>query len=158
MAAILHTEPAPLTAAPAGLQSILKRCLAKPPGDRFQTVAELKTALTTRRQVKPADQQPSIAGCCRSPIWARDQENEYFSDGLAEEIINFLAQIPGLKVTARTSAFAFKGKSEDVRKIADTLGVSTILEGSVRRSGQSAPRHRAAYQRKRRLSSLVPAL
>ena len=64
-----------------------------------------------------------------------DKENEYFSDGLAEEIINFLAQIPGLKVTARTSAFAFKGKTEDIRKIADTLGVATILEGSVRRFG-----------------------
>ena len=54
-----------------------------------------------------------------------DKENEYFSDGLAEEIINALAQIPGLKVIARTSAFAFKGKQEDIRRIAETLGVAT---------------------------------
>jgi len=133
MAAILHTEPAPLTAAPAALQSIVKRCLAKPPGARFQTMAELRTALQ-QVSAKPADQHPSIAVLPFANMGG-DQDHEYFSDGLAEEIINFLAQIPGLKVTARTSAFAFKGKTEDVRKIADTLGVATILEGSVRRSG-----------------------
>jgi TolB-like protein len=64
-----------------------------------------------------------------------DKENEYFSDGLAEEIINNLARVSGLKVIARTSAFAFKGKQEDIRKIAAALGVANILEGSVRRSG-----------------------
>ena len=64
-----------------------------------------------------------------------DKEQEYFSDGLAEEIINALAQIDGLKVIARTSAFAFKGQNTDVRRIAETLGVAHILEGSVRRSG-----------------------
>ena len=64
-----------------------------------------------------------------------DKEQEYFSDGLAEEIISALAPLPQLKVIARTSAFAFKGKNLDVRTIADTLGVSHVLEGSVRRSG-----------------------
>ena len=64
-----------------------------------------------------------------------DPEQEYFSDGLAEEIINLLAQVPALKVIARTSAFAFRGKEQDIRGIAEALGVSTILEGSVRRSG-----------------------
>ena len=64
-----------------------------------------------------------------------DKEQEYFSDGLAEEIINALVKIPGLKVIARTSAFAFKGQNTDIRKIAETLGVASILEGSVRRSG-----------------------
>jgi len=63
-----------------------------------------------------------------------DKEQEYFSDGLAEEIINALTQIPGLKVTARTSAFAFKGKQKDIRKIAEALGVANILEGSVRKA------------------------
>ena len=65
----------------------------------------------------------------------RDTENEYFSDGLAEELINKLAQIHGLRVVARTSAFAFKGKQEDIRKIADVLGVANIVEGSVRKVG-----------------------
>jgi TolB-like protein len=64
-----------------------------------------------------------------------EPDNEYFSDGLAEEIINNLARERGLKVMARTSAFAFKGKHEDIRKIAQTLGVNNVLEGSVRRAG-----------------------
>jgi len=64
-----------------------------------------------------------------------DKENEYFSDGLSEEIINELSRIPGLKVIARTSAFAFKGKQDDIRKIASALNVAHIVEGSVRRSG-----------------------
>ena len=64
-----------------------------------------------------------------------DPENEYFGDGLAEEILNALTAIRGLTVIARTSAFAFKGKSDDVRKIGETLGVGTVLEGSVRRQG-----------------------
>jgi TolB-like protein len=64
-----------------------------------------------------------------------DKEQEYFSDGLAEEIINLLAQTPVLKVIARASAFAFRGKEQDLRAIAATLGVGAILEGSVHRSG-----------------------
>ena len=64
-----------------------------------------------------------------------DAEQEYFSDGLAEEIINLLAQITAMKVIARTSSFAFRGKEQDIRQIADALNVTHVLEGSVRRSG-----------------------
>jgi TolB-like protein len=64
-----------------------------------------------------------------------DLENEYFSDGLSEEITNALTHIPGLRVIARTSAFAFKGRAQDVRQIAAALGVANILEGAVRRAG-----------------------
>ena len=64
-----------------------------------------------------------------------DPENEYFSDGISEEIINALTKIQGLQVTARTSSFAFKGKCEDIREIGRQLDVSTILEGSVRKAG-----------------------
>jgi TolB-like protein len=64
-----------------------------------------------------------------------DPSREYFSDGLSEEILNLLAKVPDLKVIARTSSFAFKGKNEDVRTIGRTLGVSTVLEGSVRMAG-----------------------
>ena len=63
-----------------------------------------------------------------------DAENEYFSDGITEEIINALTTIKGLKVIARTSSFAFKNKNVDVRTIGDQLGVSTVLEGSVRKA------------------------
>jgi TolB-like protein/Tfp pilus assembly protein PilF len=64
-----------------------------------------------------------------------DKENEYFSDGITEEILNALAKVDGLQVTSRTSSFAFKNKSIDVREIANQLSVNTILEGSVRKSG-----------------------
>jgi len=64
-----------------------------------------------------------------------DPENEYFSDGISEELLNALTRVEGLKVTSRTSAFAFKGKHHDIRDIAIQLNVDKILEGSVRKSG-----------------------
>jgi len=64
-----------------------------------------------------------------------DAKNDYFSDGITEEILNALAQVPNLKVAARTSAFAFKGKEEDLRKVGEVLDVATVLEGSVQKSG-----------------------
>ena len=79
-------------------------------------------------------QNPSVAVLPFTNI-SGDPENEYFSDGLAEELINELAHAPRLKVIARTSAFAFKGKQEDIRNIARILGVEHIVEGSVRREG-----------------------
>lgn len=64
-----------------------------------------------------------------------DVENEYFADGMTEEIINALTRVDGLKVTARTSSFAFKGLREDIRTIGEKLGVNSVLEGSIRKSG-----------------------
>jgi len=64
-----------------------------------------------------------------------DPENEYFSDGMTEEILNALAKVDGLMVTSRTSSFAFKGKNVDIREIGKQLGVKTVLEGSVRKAG-----------------------
>ena len=64
-----------------------------------------------------------------------DKEQDYFSDGLAEEMLNSLAKIPGLRVAGRTSAFQFKGKNEDLRVIGQKLNVATVLEGSVRKEG-----------------------
>ena len=96
-------------------------------------MSEVKAALEQFSQ-KPAGVVPSLAVLPFTNLSA-DKENEYFSDGLAEEIINMLARLQGLKVTARTSSFAFRGKDQDIRKIADTLDVRTVLEGSVRRSG-----------------------
>jgi len=99
------------------------------PGARLQTHAD------------PASVIPPARGGSKSiavlPFanMSSEQDQEYFSDGLAEEIINQLAQIPGLKVIARTSAFAFRGKEQDVRGIAAALGVTHVLEGSVRRAG-----------------------
>jgi serine/threonine-protein kinase len=144
LAAILHVEAPPLDV-PAPLQAIVKRCLAKSPGDRFQSAAELRSELARYAAVNtvavvenPAASGPaspqSIAVLPFANIGG-DKENEYFSDGLAEEILNLLAKIAGLKVIARTSAFAFRGKDQDVRRIAAALGVANVLEGSVRRAG-----------------------
>ncbi|HTE10337.1 MAG TPA: adenylate/guanylate cyclase domain-containing protein, partial [Chitinophagaceae bacterium] len=64
-----------------------------------------------------------------------DPENEYFSDGITEELLNAFTKVDGLQVTSRTSAFAFKGKNADIREIGIQLNVDRILEGSVRKSG-----------------------
>ena len=64
-----------------------------------------------------------------------DPEQEFFSDGITEEILNALAAVRQLKVAGRTSSFAFRGRNDDLRRIGETLGVGHILEGSVRRSG-----------------------
>jgi|SRR5579862_887365 len=137
MAAIVRDEPEPLQTTPA-VQYIVTRCLRKSPADRFQSMTQVKDALLAATSgvlpALPAQQQSSIAVLPFANMSA-DKDNEYFSDGLAEEIINILAQVPGLKVIARTSTFAFRGKELDIRKIAEVLGVHTILEGSVRRAG-----------------------
>src|SRR5215469_16296171 len=130
MAAVLRDEPRSLHAAPE-LVPIVTRCLRKSPAERFQSMGEVKACLAA---VKPGEAAPSIAVLPFANT-SGDKEQEYFSDGLAEEIINALAQIPGLKVTARTSAFAFRGKEQDITKTAEALRVRTILEGSVRRAG-----------------------
>jgi TolB-like protein len=64
-----------------------------------------------------------------------DPENEYFTDGIAEEIINALSKIQAIRVASRTSSFAFKGKNEDISGIGRALKVTTVLEGSVRKAG-----------------------
>ena len=73
-------------------------------------------------------------------------DQEFFADGMAEEIINLLVKVPELKVIGRTSSFQFKGKTDDLRKIGATLGTAYVVEGSVRRAGDhvrvTAPAHR----------------
>jgi eukaryotic-like serine/threonine-protein kinase len=132
MIAVLRDEPERLNTS-ATLSPIVMRCMRKTPAERFQTMAEIKAALETISE-KRAELQPSIAVLPFANM-SRDADDEYFSDGLAEEIINALTQVVGLKVIARTSAFAFKGKNEDIRRIAEALGVTNVLEGSVRRAG-----------------------
>lgn len=80
-----------------------------------------------------AENEPSIAVLPLANL-SGDKENDYFSDGLTEEVINALASIPGLRVVARTSSFRFKNAAEDIREIGARLGVRFVLEGSVRRA------------------------
>src|SRR6266542_248585 len=89
-----------------------------------------------KSQVVPVERQtPSIA-VLPFVNMSRDEENEYFADGLSEELLNVLAKIRGLRVASRTSAFSFKGKDVDIPTVAQKLNVATVLEGSVRKSGK----------------------
>ena len=131
LTAVLRDDPSPLDAPPA-LISVVKRCLEKSPTRRYQTAAELKTAL---EQIGDAPMSGASIAVLPFTNLSSDPEQEYFSDGLTEEIINALAHVPELKVIAKTSAFAFKGRQVPIRQIGDALAVNTVLEGSVRRAG-----------------------
>jgi serine/threonine-protein kinase len=87
--------------------------------------------------VPPASEIRAVPSIAVLPLvnLSRDPDQEYFSDGLADEILNTLAQVDGLRVAGRTSSFSFKGKNEDLRSIGQKLGVGAVLEGSVRRQG-----------------------
>jgi serine/threonine-protein kinase len=132
LTAVLRDDPPPLD--PSPLARVVKRCLEKDAAKRYQTMSEVRAALEDAAKSTPDHHEPSIAVLPFANLSA-DKENEYFSDGLSEEIINALTRIPGLKVTARTSAFAFRGREDDIRRIAAALDVRTVLEGSVRRAG-----------------------
>jgi TolB-like protein/Flp pilus assembly protein TadD len=101
----------------------------------FNRTAPVQVApLNSESTVAEVDESPSVAVLPFLNL-SGNQENEYFSDGLTETLLHMLAQLPDLRVAARTSAFAFKGQNKDVREVASTLGVAHILEGSVQRSG-----------------------
>src|SRR5262249_17256477 len=95
-----------------------------PPGASAATVA---TASSTRAAKSVA----VLPFADMSP----EKDQDYFTEGIAEEIINALSKIQALRVASRSSAFAFKGKNQDIREVGDKLGVSTVLEGSVRKAG-----------------------
>src|SRR6185503_918396 len=133
---------------------------------RYQSAADMRGALeavkraresTASRQAAPADVRPSIAVLPFANMSA-DKENEYFSDGLAEEIINVLAHVPGMKVAGRTSSFFFRGKDVEFGEIGRRLNVEHILEGECSQGGQPDPGDGAAHQGRRWFSSLVGAL
>src|SRR4029079_19567900 len=93
-----------------------------------------KTSTTAYPAHAPVERVPSIAGLPFADMSAA-KDQDWFCDGIAEEILNALTTLKGLRVAARTSAFSFKGKSEDLRTIGEKLNVTTVLEGSVRRAG-----------------------
>jgi serine/threonine protein kinase/tetratricopeptide (TPR) repeat protein len=131
--------PRPLTAVvptiPDYVSHAVRRALSREAPDRFATAAEFAVAMDSpQKSDAGTDQKPSIAVLPFANM-STDPENEFFSDGIAEEIINALTRVQGMEVVSRTSAFAFKGKNLDMREIGRQLGARTLLEGSVRRSG-----------------------
>lgn len=140
MNSVLNEAPEPLSRYKSGvsdkLQDIVSKLLEKDPSLRYQSAAGVISDLK-RLAVSDSKKEvlrPSIAVLPFTNL-STDPDQEYFCDGMAEEIINALTKIDTLRVVARTSCFAFKGKHEDIRTIGDKLNVSAILEGSVRKSG-----------------------
>jgi serine/threonine protein kinase/tetratricopeptide (TPR) repeat protein len=127
---------------PGDLEQIVGRCMSKDPRERYQTALEVchelrrvKDVLEHGARPSPASQEiPSIAVL---PFVNRSTraDEEYFSEGLADELLNMLAKIRGLRVAARTSSFTFKGKEVTIAEVGRALNVATVLEGSVRKAG-----------------------
>ena len=149
LSAVLSSDPQRLgerrPEVPRGLDAVVRRCLAKRADDRFGSAREVAAALEPFSREQPAaatgvgggathDDCPAIAVLPFANLSA-DPEQEYFCDGMAEEILNALAHLRGLRVIARTSAFAFKGRNQDIRAIGAALSVGFLLEGSVRKAG-----------------------
>ena len=136
---VLHDTPAPpstlRTTVPTELADTIARCLQKSASSRFTSMAEVQQALKRGSvPAPPVAEGPSIAVLPFTNLSA-DPDSEFFSDGLAEEILNALAQISGLRVAARSSSFSFKGRTIDVAEVASKLHVAHVLDGSVRRAG-----------------------
>jgi serine/threonine-protein kinase len=141
----LHAiEPAPSVRAkrpdaPLVIEQALARALAKEPDDRFRSVRDFADALARSSEPTGTPRQ-TLASTRKVAVLpfenvSPDPENAYLSDGITDELIDALTQVEGLHVTSRTSVFAFKGKRQDVRVIGAQLGVSAVLEGTVRRAG-----------------------
>src|SRR5215217_6939758 len=134
--------PAPIRSlrptVPLAVELALQRALAKSPSERFATMAEFCDALVapapTAVPMTGAPDQRSIA-VLPFVNSSADPENEYFSDGMTDELITALSKVEGLQVASRTSVFALKSLREDVRTLGARLNVSTVLDGTVRKSG-----------------------
>ncbi|HNP64583.1 MAG TPA: hypothetical protein PKH39_11675, partial [Woeseiaceae bacterium] len=104
--------------------------------DRFQPSSDVSTSVAEASETGEVENlAPSSIAVLPFVNMSSDEEQEYFSDGITEEILNSLASVAELKVAGRTSSFAFKGQNDDLRRIGDALGVAHILEGSVRKAG-----------------------
>jgi serine/threonine-protein kinase len=128
---------------PQPLEDAIARSLAADPLERFSSADEFAEAVAgAAHSSAPAAPRPPATASTPSiavlPFvnMSGDPENEYLSDGISEELIHALARVEGLRVAARTSAFAFKGKLDDIRAIGRRLSVGAVLEGSMRRAGK----------------------
>jgi serine/threonine-protein kinase len=136
-------------AVPSEVEEVVMRCLRKDPDQRFQSMSDVKNTIEQIYFAGRSGILQFAAGVWKRPVarvlpsiavlpflnLSSDKENEYFSDGLAEEIINALTSLENLRVAARTSAFVFRSTQQDIRHIGETLHVANVLEGSVRKAG-----------------------
>ena len=129
---------------PESVEKAVTKAMAIDASGRYSTAAQFGQALASGTLVTPTDTASlpqTVVSAAKSVAvlpftnMSADPDNEYFTDGMAEEIINALNKVQSLRVAARTSSFAFKGKNEDVGEIGKKLKVSTVLEGSVRKMG-----------------------
>src|SRR5256714_6352470 len=129
---------------PEHVEKAVTKAMANEPSDRFTTTSAFAQALGSETLATPSDTatipQPIVSAAKSVAVlpfanMSADPESEYFTDGMAEELINALTKIQSLRVASRTSSFAFKGKNEDIGDIGRKLKVSTVLEGSVRKMG-----------------------
>jgi non-specific serine/threonine protein kinase len=137
---ILNQDPAPLSELrpdlPLSVVNIVEKAMARNVDDRYQNVSVLLEDLESPDQVpivRVQSDRPSIAVLPFVDMSA-DKDQEYFCDGIAEEIINALFKVEGLDVASRTSTFSFKGKNLDIRTIGRRVGVDAVMEGSVRKA------------------------
>ncbi len=136
-----HHVPAAVNATratvPMAVSRTVDKLLEKAPEDRFSSGAHVARALRGDADAVPADRRegPSIAVLPFANMSA-DADNEFFSDGISDDITSALTKVKGLKVAARASAFAFKGRDSDLAAIREKLQVRNVLSGSVRRAGQ----------------------
>jgi TolB-like protein len=135
LAAILRDAPAPIAGVAPQVARLVERCLRKDVAERFQSALELKAAVEACAAPSSGREKPSVAVLPFTNMTG-SKEDDYLCEGLAEEIINALTGIPGLRVIARTSAFAVGRMGLDVREIGTRLDVVSLLEGSVRREGR----------------------
>ena len=145
---ILHGEPKSVSsiypAAPRWLDRLVMRMLEKDRRDRYHSLADVirdlnsqrsgSIAVTSSTRVDRASDTPSIAVLPFVDM-SPQRDQEYFCDGIAEELLTALSKLHDLRVASRTSAFQFKGTSADIREIAEKLNVESVLEGSVRKAG-----------------------
>ena len=137
--AIADSDPALLIGSSSAAQHVVGRALRMDTAQRYPSATDFLDGLREARSgsATTASTEPEVPSIAVLPFtnMSADPEQEYFCDGMAEEIINALTKLEGLKVASRTSAFQFKGQSQDIRHIGEVLNVKTVLEGSVRTAG-----------------------
>ncbi len=132
---------------PEEVEAAVFKALVKEPAERFRTAAEMRDALRAHERPVPISSTAAfVPRSTASPVTpsiavlpfanlTSDPENEYFTDGLTDELIGALAQLKSVRVVSRTSVFALKGNTGNIKDVGDRLRVTSVLEGSVRRAG-----------------------